>query len=62
MKNHKVVNIKITYSPELMSDEEVLKKKIKDFLDVLNSHKGVTIRVKRHNVEVDYMPDEYGLE
>ncbi len=62
MKNHKVVNIKITYSPEIISDEEILTKKIKDFLDGLNSHRGVTIRVKRHNVEVDYMPDEYGLE
>jgi len=62
MKNHKVVNIKITYSPEVVSNEEDLDKKIKEFLNYLNSHKGVTIRVKRHNVEVDYMPDEYGLE
>ncbi len=62
MKNHKVIDIKITYDPELLSDEEELDKKIKDFLDDLNSHEGVTIRAKRHKVELDYMPDEYGLE
>lgn len=61
MKNHKVIDIKITYDPELIDDEERLDQKIKDFLEDLKAKKGVTIRAKRHKVELDYMPDEYGL-
>ncbi len=61
MKNHKVVDIKITYDPDIIEKEENLDKKIKDFLEDLKAEKGVTIRAKRHKVELDYMPDEYGL-
>jgi len=61
MKNHKVIDIKITYDPEIVGDEKEIDEKIKTFLDDLKSKNGVTIRAKRHKVELDYMPDEYGL-
>ncbi len=62
MKNNKVVNIKITYDPDLVEDEVAINKKIKEFLEELNSLSAVTVRAKRYKVEIDYMPDEYGLE
>ncbi len=62
MKNHKVIDIKITYDPDLIKNEEALDKKIKEFLDDISSDKEVKIRAKRHKVELDYMPDEYGIE
>ncbi|NPA73258.1 MAG: hypothetical protein GXO12_00945, partial [Epsilonproteobacteria bacterium] len=58
MKNHKVIDIKITYDPELIKDEEALDKKIKEFLDEIGSNEGVKIKAKRHKVELDYLPDE----
>ena len=61
MKNHKVIDIKITYDPEIIDNEEELDKKIKEFLEDLKSKKGVTLRAKRHKVELDYLPDEFGL-
>jgi hypothetical protein len=45
----------------VIDDEEKLDQKIKDFLQDLKSEKGVKLRAKRHKVELDYMPDEYGL-
>ncbi len=61
MKNHKVIDIKITYNPEVINNEEELDKKIQEFVNDLKSQKGVTLRAKRHKVELDYLPDEYGL-
>ena len=62
MNNNKVIEIKITYNPEIIENEKELDNKIKNFLDNLKSEKGVTLKAKRHKVELDYMPDEYGLE
>jgi len=62
MKNHKVVDIKITYEPENMSNMEELEKKINAFLDGIKGTKGVKIGAKRHNVAVDIILDEYGIE
>jgi hypothetical protein len=62
MKNHKVVDIKITYEPENMGDVKALESKIDSFLNSVKDTKGVRISAKRHNVEVDVMLDEYGLE
>ncbi len=62
MNNNKVIEIKITYNPEIIENEKELDKKIKKFLDNLKSEKGVTLKAKRHKVELDYIPDEYGLE
>ncbi len=62
MNNNKVIEIKITYNPEIIENEKELDKKIKNFLDNLKSEKGVTLKAKRHKVELDYIPDEYGLE
>ncbi|MFK5882703.1 MAG: asparaginase domain-containing protein [Sulfurospirillum sp.] len=39
MKNHKVVDIKITYEPEHMEDMEAFEKKINDFLDGIKGTK-----------------------
>ncbi len=62
MNNHKVIEIKITYDPKNIKNEEELDKKIKNFLNDLKSENGVTLKAKRHKVELDYIPDEYGLE
>ena len=62
MKNHKVVDIKITYEPENMENMEELEKKINEFLDSIKGTKGVKISAKKHNVAVDVMLDEYGME
>ncbi len=62
MKNHKVVDIKITYEPENMTDVKDLETKIESFLESIKGTKGVKVMAKRHNVAVDIMLDEYGLE
>ena len=64
MKNHKVVDIKITYEPENMKsgEEKALEEKIEDFLKSIQGSHGVKIKAKRHNVAVDVMLDEYGIE
>ncbi len=62
MKNHKVVDIKITYEPEHMNDMEAFEKKINDFLDDIKGTKGAKVSAKKHNVAIDVMVDEYGLE
>lgn len=64
MTNHKVVDIKITYEPENMKEgEEVeLEEKIEAFLKDVQGTKGVKVKAKRHNVAVDVMLDEYGIE
>ncbi len=62
MKNHKVVDIKITYEPENMENMEEFEKKINAFLDSIKGTKGVKASAKKHNVAVDIMLDEYGME
>lgn len=64
MKSHKVVNIKITYEPENMTDgEEVkLEEVIDAFLENIKGTKGARVSAKRHNVAIDVMLDEYGIE
>jgi GH25 family lysozyme M1 (1,4-beta-N-acetylmuramidase) len=62
MKNHKVVDIKITYEPEHMTNMEEFEKKINAFLDNIKGTKGAKISAKKHNVAIDVMLDEYGLE
>ena len=62
MKNHKVVDIKITYEPEHMENTEEFEKKINSFLDSIKGTKGAKVSAKKHNVAVDVMLDEYGLE
>ncbi len=62
MKSHKVVDIKITYDPEEIKSEEELDKKIKEFLDSLKEQECIKVKAKKHVVEVDYLPDEFGLE
>ncbi len=62
MKNHKVVDIKITYEPENMENEKEFEAKIEEFLNSISGTKGVKVKAKRHNVAVDVMLDEYGLE
>lgn len=63
MTTHTVIDMKITYEPEHMSDEEEkdVESKIKEFLDDVNSRKGVKVKAKRHNVAVQNMIDEYGI-
>ena len=62
MKNHKVVDIKITYEPENMENVEEFEAKIEEFLKAVSGTKGAKVKAKRHNVAVDVMIDEYGLE
>lgn len=62
MKNHKVVDIKITYEPEHMENIEEFESKINAFLDSIKGTKGAKVSAKKHNVAVDVMLDEYGLE
>ena len=64
MKNHKVVDIKITYEPDGMSENErqELEEKITAFVDSVKGRKAVKVLAKRHNVAVDIMLDEYGIE
>jgi len=62
MKNHKVVDIKITYEPEHMESIDEFEKKINTFLDSIKGTKGAKISAKKHNVAVDVMLDEYGME
>ncbi len=64
MKSHKVVNMKITYEPDNMSEEQVveLEDKIADFIEFLKNNKFTKVLAKRHNVAVDIMLDEYGIE
>ena len=64
MKNHKVVDIKITYEPEIMSenDRQELEDKISAFIDSVKGRNGAKVLAKRHNVAVDIMLDEYGIE
>jgi len=64
MKNHKVIDIKITYEPEAMSEDKrkELEDKILAFIDSVKGREGVKVLAKRHNVAVDIMLDEYGIE
>ncbi|NOX15502.1 MAG: hypothetical protein GXP61_05695 [Epsilonproteobacteria bacterium] len=62
MKNHKVVDIKITYQPENMEKMDEFEQKINDFLDSIKGTKGAKVSAKKHNVAVDVLLDEYGLE
>jgi hypothetical protein len=62
MKNNKVIEIRITYNPEEVENEESLNDEIRKFLEEIKSKQGVKLKAKRHIVELDYMPDEYGLE
>ncbi len=62
MKNHKVVDIKITYEPENMENTEEFEKNINTFLDSIKGTKGVKVSAKKHDVEVDIILDEYGIE
>jgi hypothetical protein len=64
MRNHKVVDMKITYEPENMSEQELeaLEKKIADFIESVKGKPYAKVLAKRHNVAVDIMLDEYGIE
>ena len=62
MRNHKVIDIKITYEPENMENTEEFEKKINTFLDSIKGTKGVKVSAKKHDVAVDIMLDEYGIE
>ncbi len=62
MKNNKVVDIKITYEPENVENIEELEKEISAFLDRIKGAKGTKISAKKHDVAIDFMLDEYGLE
>ncbi|MDX1808909.1 MAG: hypothetical protein R3331_05175 [Sulfurospirillaceae bacterium] len=62
MKNHKVIDIKITYQPENMENVQSLEEKVEKFLESIKGTKGVKIKAKKHNVAVDIMLDEYGME
>ena len=64
MKNHKVVDIKITYEPENMGEDKQreLEEKLNAFLEELKGKKGTKVLAKRHNVAVDVLMDEYGME
>ena len=64
MKNHKVVDIKVTYEPETMENgnAQELEEKIEAFLKDIQGTKGVKVRAKRHNVAIDVLLDEYGME
>ena len=62
MKNHKVVDMKITYEPEHMENVKDFEEKIEQFLQSIKGTKGVKVHAKRHNVAVDIMLDEYGME
>ena len=64
MKSHKVVDIKITYEPENMCEgkQKELEEKLDALLNELKGTKGAKVRAARHNVAVDLLMDEYGLE
>lgn len=62
MISHKVVDIKITYEPEHMADMTALETKIEKFLNEIKGTKGVKISAKRHDVAVNIMLDEYGVD
>lgn len=64
MKNHKVVDIKITYEPENMGsgEEAKLEEVINAFLENIKGTKGAKVSAKKHNVAIDVMLDEYGIE
>lgn len=62
MISHKVVDIKVTYEPENMESVEDLEAKIQKFLSDIKGTKGAKVMAKRHNVNVDIMIDEYGLD
>lgn len=64
MRNHKVVDMKITYEPDNMSEEQVkeLEGKIAEFIEFVKNNKFTKVLAKRHNVAVDIMLDEYGIE
>jgi hypothetical protein len=62
MISHKVVDIKITYEPEHMEDMATLETKIEIFLNEIKGTKGVKISAKRHDVAVNVMLDEYGVD
>jgi len=62
MISHKVVDIKITYEPENMDNMKELETKIEAFLNSAKGTKGVKISAKKHDVNVNVMLDEYGVE
>ncbi|NLC28009.1 MAG: hypothetical protein GX780_04465 [Campylobacteraceae bacterium] len=64
MENHKVVNIKITYEPGKMdaSERKDLEDKIANFIEGVKGRKGTRVLAKRHDVAVNIMLDEYGIE
>ncbi|MCK9257115.1 MAG: hypothetical protein M0P02_03485 [Sulfurospirillaceae bacterium] len=64
MESHKVVNIKITYEPAKMDDaqQKELEDKIASFIEAVKGRKGAKVLAKRHDVAVNIMLDEYGIE
>ena len=64
MKNHKVIDIKITYEPENMEgvSQEELENKLEALLSEIKGTKGAKVQAKRHNVAVDVLLDEYGYD
>ena len=62
MRNHKVVDMKITYEPENMENVKDFEDKIEKFLHSIKGTQGAKVQAKRHNVAVDIMLDEYGME
>jgi len=62
MRNHKVVDMKITYEPENMESVEEFEAKIENFLQSIKGTQGAKVQATRHNVAVDIMLDEYGME
>lgn len=64
MTNHKVVDIKITYEPENMSEgkQSELEAKLEALLAELKGTTGTKVRAERHNVAVDVLMDEYGMD
>lgn len=63
MKTHTVIDMKITYEPEHMSEEQEkdIEATIKEFIDSVNGRRGVSIKAKRHNVAIENMIDVYGM-
>ncbi len=63
MKTHTVIDIKVTYEPEHMNKEQEkeVEGKIKEFLDSIKDKRGVKVKANRHDVAIQNMIDEYGI-
>lgn len=63
MKNHKVIDIKITYDPSSLEglSEAELNEKVESLVNLIKKTEGAKVKAKRHIVATEVIYDEFGV-